>query len=340
MKRIPSLDGVRAISILLVVLGHLGLRERPPGTFWSYDPVTGVRIFFVVSGYLITQLLLREQDRTSTIKLKEFYIRRAFRIFPAALFFTLVITILYHREVRWFAIAAAFFYVADFDFHPAWIFIHLWSLSVEEQFYFVWPGVLKSWRKHAPFILTAVIVLAPCYEALLYHAHVNKAFVRTFPAVADALAAGCLLAIFAPRIGRIPGYAALLMLSVVVLVPLFAANTATRSLLLLFVLRPLLHFSIAGLLLRVVQTPPRLLNLAPVAWLGKISYSLYLWQQPFCYLPTHSGYFCLLALPCACFSYYLIEQPMLRLRDRLTRRPDSVVPEPLVPEGGRPFTVA
>jgi peptidoglycan/LPS O-acetylase OafA/YrhL len=213
-------------------------------------------------------------------------------------------------------------------------------LSVEEQFYFAWPGVLKHWRKHAPFILTAVIVVAPCYEAFLYHARVNEAFVRTFPAVADALAVGCLLAMFAPRIGRIPGYAALLMLNVVVLVPLFEPNTAAPGLMLLFVLRPLLHFSIAGLLLRVVQSPPRLLNLRLVAWLGQISYSLYLWQQPFCYSPSHSGYFCLLALPCACASYYLIEQPMLRLRERLTRQPASMFPEPLLPEADRPFSVA
>jgi peptidoglycan/LPS O-acetylase OafA/YrhL len=81
---------------------------------------------------------------------------------------------------------------------------------------------------------------------------------------------------------------------------------------------PLLNLSIAGLVLHVIQVPYRALNWAPVAWLGKISYSLYLWQELFCSnAALHQGYVLVLpALACACLSYYLVEQPMLRLREK------------------------
>jgi len=311
MNRIPSLDGLRAISILLVVLGHLSSRHQIPWSFWSNYSNTGVRIFFVISGYLITQILLREQQRTATIDLKAFYIRRAFRIFPAALVFIGIIAVIKWHELHWYEIGAALFYLANFGLKPRWFFGHLWSLSVEEQFYLVWPGVLRRWRKQAVVILIAMIALAPCFGALLYHLRAPQEYFLTSPAVVDSIAAGCLLAIFAPRIPKIPGYAALALLPVVVGVPLFPVNTS----LMLFVLRPMMNLAIAGLLLYSVQSPPRFLNIDPVCWVGRMSYSLYLWQQPFCFSPTMSwAYSPWLALGCACLSYYLVEQPMLRLR--------------------------
>ena len=135
--------------------------------------------------------------------------------------------------------------------------------------------------------------------------------------MADNLAAGCLLAILAPRLPRIPGYAAVAMFLLVALAPLFSAPSVARTLFMVMVLRPAMQFSIAGVLLHVVQTPPRFLNFSIVSWLGRISYSLYLWQQPFCDAPsTHSAYMVLVALAFACLSYYLVEQPMLRIRER------------------------
>jgi peptidoglycan/LPS O-acetylase OafA/YrhL len=89
------------------------------------------------------------------------------------------------------------------------------------------------------------------------------------------------------------------------------------TLLLLFVLWPLMHASIAGLLLHVVERPYWILNVRPVVWLGKISYSLYLWQQLFAYGDRHRPwYFVLFAVGLASASYYLVEQPMLRVRER------------------------
>ena len=108
-----------------------------------------------------------------------------------------------------------------------------------------------------------------------------------------------------------------MMLGVVFAVPVFAGDTAARTLASLFLLQPAMHVSMAGLLLHVVNEPYKLLNWKPVVWLGQISYSLYLWQQPFCYSPSAHGWFGVTAaLGCACLSYYCVEQPMLRMRDR------------------------
>jgi len=111
---------------------------------------------------------------------------------------------------------------------------------------------------------------------------------------------------------------AVMMIFPVVLVPVYVGVLRFHvTPLLLFVLWPVMHVSIAGLLLHVVQRPYWILNVRPVAWLGKISYSLYLWQQLFAY-GTHPRpwYFIFLALGLASASYYLVEQPMLRLRER------------------------
>jgi peptidoglycan/LPS O-acetylase OafA/YrhL len=101
-----------------------------------------------------------------------------------------------------------------------------------------------------------------------------------------------------------------------------------RTLFMLFVLWPILHCSIAGLVLHVIQSPYRILNFAPVVWLGKISYSLYLWQEPFFFNPSRqSAYRLFLGIGLACLSYYLVEQPVLRLRDRKTAAPQSETSE-------------
>src|SRR6266700_1954506 len=115
MKRIPSLDGLRAISIVLVVAGHwaeLRYHSDVAGAFANL----GVRIFFIISGYLITTLLLKEHARSSTIGLREFYVRRAYRILPAAFVFMLVAFAIFCDRLRWYHMAAAALYLTNFDF--------------------------------------------------------------------------------------------------------------------------------------------------------------------------------------------------------------------------------
>jgi len=322
MKRIPSLDGMRAISVSLVVVGHwVELHYQShvnqsdvAGAFANL----GVRIFFVISGYLITTLLLKEYDKTSTIGLREFYVRRAYRILPAALAFMLPVFVIFWHELRWYHMAAAALYLTNFDFSHPWFLGHLWSLSVEEQFYFLWPGVLKKWHRHRVTILMGVVGLAPLYRVGCHFLGLHGRADETFPAVADVLAMGCLLAIFAARLPKIKAGWALAMIVPVVLVPMYwGAMRFHITAVLLLVLWPVMHLSIAGLVLHVVERPYWILNVRPVVWLGKISYSLYLWQQLFAYGDQHRPwYFVLIAVGLAAASYYLVEQPMLRLRER------------------------
>jgi peptidoglycan/LPS O-acetylase OafA/YrhL len=374
VTRIPSLDGLRAISILLVVAGHWAeLRYRPSeladvaGAFANL----GVRIFFVISGYLITMLLLKEHARTSTIGLREFYVRRAYRILPAAMAFMLPVFVVYWHQLRWYHMAAAALYVANLDVAHPWFLGHLWSLSVEEQFYFLWPGVLKKWYRHRVAILVGVVLFAPLYRMACHFLGLHGQADETFPAVADVLAIGCLTGVFErgvkiphlwqnrPEVGhpglfamgwrriptlspksartrvgqpagqpRIGAMLAALMLIPVVLVPIYVGVLRFHiTPVLLFVLWPVMHFSIAGLLLHVVERPYWILNARPVVWLGRISYSLYLWQQLFVFGEhPRPWYFVLLAIGLASASYYLVEQPMLRVREKRSREQLNLLP--------------
>jgi peptidoglycan/LPS O-acetylase OafA/YrhL len=325
VKRIPSLDGLRALSILLVVVGHIANEGYAPAFLKQYAGL-GVRVFFVISGYLITTILQQEHERTSSISLRKFYIRRAYRIFPAALFFMLVVFVVYWRSLRWYEMWMALLYVVNYFPVRPWVIGHLWSLSVEEQFYLLWPSVLKKWYRHRVLILLGVITFSPIFTAgLFYLKWYEKVGSNTLPTVADGLAAGCLVAIFATRWPKIGKSLAGILVAAVIAIPLFDANSATRTLFLLFVLHPVLNAAIGGILIHVVKNPYRILNCAPVVWLGQISYSLYLWQQPFTN-PDASHrlpvlYAMLAAIGMASISYYLIERPVLRYRDNLTARP-------------------
>ncbi len=324
MKRIPSLDGLRAVSILMVIAAHLEGEGFAPPFLRSYGRV-GVRVFFVISGYLITTILQKEYDRTSSISLRNFYIRRAYRIFPAALFFMLIIFVVYRRTLHWYEMSAALLYVVNY-FPRSWPIVHLWSLSVEEQFYLLWPGVLRRWYRRRVAILAGVVAFSPVYTAALhYFQWFPKVGTDTLPSVADGLAIGCLAAVFATRWPKIskPAFAALVLAAVAI--PLYDANSAWQTMLQLFVLNPILAAAIGGILIHVVQNPYRILNIAPVVWLGQISYSLYLWQQPFTNPASPMRFGLLGALGMACLSYYLVERPLLRYRDRdlrETRQPD------------------
>jgi peptidoglycan/LPS O-acetylase OafA/YrhL len=322
-RRIPSLDGVRAISITLVILSHLVKWRHVSATVLGSYGSLGVFVFFVLSGYLITNLLLREYERTSSIDLRMFYVRRAFRILPAALVFLAITAILYWNQMKWYHVAAAFLYVANMDLSRPWIFGHLWSLSIEEQFYLLWPFVLKRWYRNRTAILLCAFWATPVFQTALYALKVHNGLVASLPVFSSQLAIGCSLAILQRRIPRISGWLALAMLAVFAFAPWFPATSAPRTLFELYILSPLLHVAVAGLVLHVIQVPYRLLNWSPVAWLGRISYSLYLWQELFCSnAALHSGFLLILpSIACACLSYYLVEQPMLRLRDNWTRKP-------------------
>ena len=202
--RIPSLDGLRAISILLVVVGHAISPKAFPTLFTMFGHLGnyGVRIFFLISGFLITTLLLKEHDRTGHISLKNFYIRRSLRIFPA--FYLYVATIVVLSSLGMVVLYQGdllhtLTYTMNYHMKRSWYLNHIWSLSVEEQFYLLWPAVVLLAKPRGGLrIAMWVVLLAPIMRVIMafgFDANPTS-LTRHFQAVSDALATGCLLAGF------------------------------------------------------------------------------------------------------------------------------------------------
>ena len=195
--RIPSLDGVRAASISLVILGHLvGTTGFPVGAgALSHIGNFGVRCFFVISGFLITTLLLREWHANGNISISRFYLRRSLRIFPACYFFILVMFLAW--QFGWIEVESrewlhAATYTMNYMHDGTWNLSHLWSLSAEEQFYLLWPGVLVVVGLRRGIILAAIIVITVPFIrwSMWTHNVAPTGLVREFQAMADSLACG------------------------------------------------------------------------------------------------------------------------------------------------------
>lgn len=305
--RIPSLDGLRAISIVFVIFGHMaecGLAPRFLERYASF----GVHVFFVISGFLITTLLLREKQKHGALDPKAFYIRRALRILPAAYFFMAVIIMVYHISARHSLLA--FTYFSNYDLGRPWAIGHLWSLGVEEQFYLLWPMVLILFYARSRAILAGTIIAAPLANIALHFAHLSSVIGTAFPSVADSLALGCLGAMLGTRRFRHSAFSFAAPLAL--LLQGLAAPAAVN----VVILWPIIHVLMAFFVLHAVERRYALLNLKPLAWLGVMSYSLYLWQQPLLN-PDHASFTkVILILPCAMMSYYCVELPFLRLKSR------------------------
>ena len=297
----------------------------------------GVQIFFVISGYLITMLLIKEYERNGRVDLKLFYLRRALRIFPASYVYLALIAVasalgivILHRHDLLFA----FTYTVNYSLDKSWRIGHLWSLSVEEQFYLLWPFALNRLNpRRAMWAAGAVFVCGPVTRILMRTFLTGDflPYLPIFPAVADGLAAGCLMAGFRARLLKTSWYPRLaagpVVLGLVTLV--FAINALRGSYWMEAAGVPVMMMSIAVVmewcLRNSTSLAGRILNARPVAWVGVLSYSLYIWQQIF--LNHHSkAWICrfpqniVLAVVTACASYYLLERPLLGLRQRLAAR--------------------
>jgi peptidoglycan/LPS O-acetylase OafA/YrhL len=344
-RNIPSLDGLRAISILLVIVAHssekFSFRTRVPANIYLLFAHTGVSVFFVISGFLITSLLLKELHATGTIRLKRFYVRRAFRIFPPfylylAIIFALTLAGVFHTPLRAFFFAAI--YTSNYYFGPGGGFVglqHIWSLSVEEQFYLLWPAaLLLLGKRRAVYLAGFLILISPLSRVATYFALApeHRAMVdRMFHSSVDTIMFGCLLALLwqNDRFNR--------RLRIWI-----NPWSMAGSVLFLFLLDPLLDHRFRGgygltigmtlegisiclitlYVVRFPQTVPgRVLNTPVLRHIGLISYSLYLWQNILTgeadrYFPLNLA----AILACAEISYWAVERPSLRLRDRLRRR--------------------
>jgi len=356
MPRIPSLDGLRALSIFLVVALHTIQRYRVGhhvSKVWYalFDGATGVYIFFVISGYLITTLLLNEHRKRGSISMKSFYFRRAMRILPPLYAYVAVLLIL-----GWFGrlaivrldVISSLFFFHNYAPVSMWSLEHFWSLSTEEQFYFLWPILLLyclrkpgiAGRIAASRIALGVIVLSPIIRLVSYHStnpylHNGNAFHMR----ADSLMFGCALALLqgTPRFERVYSLATRIWWippAVIFLSDYIGARYTNYWN--LPIGYTICGAAIAFFLLWCVRNPfsavGRLLNARPVVHIGVLSYSIYLWQTLFLHhlnvsifgpsfrLLTIFPFNWLAILAVAEISFHLIEQPSLSLRNRLIRR--------------------
>lgn len=342
-KRIPSLDGIRAVSITIVVLSHIWYSFGYPDKFYLTGNL-GVRIFFVISGFLITSILINELKENSTINLKRFYLRRTFRIFPAYYFYILVI--LAFSSV--FNLFSSTSFLISLTYTTNYFFTqvpreleHFWSLAIEEQFYLIFPGILvvyglKDFKK----ILLILLVLSPClrYLTTLYPTPIPELqFLRigwNFHTNIDVLATGCLLAIWRDSLHLNPIYQKFLRSRIFLLILIFIIILlgfySEKNLALFYIFGlTLMNFSIALSIDYLISNPQKitgkLLNLRPIRFVGVLSYSIYLWQQPFMFYSesrfwTHFPLNFILLILCSLFSYYFIEKTFLNYRQNIEKK--------------------
>lgn len=339
--RVPGLDGLRGIAILLVLLDHLVRVDGFPAPrslrkVQFIGPV-GVDVFFIISGFLITMLLTRELARSNTISLRSFYYRRALRLMPAFLMFACTLMAL--SAFGFISIPSSdwlwvFSYTVNFHPDPPWEISHIWSLSLEEQFYLTWPLVLLSvGPARGKHILLGCLMFAPLARLAtsVFFPHLVVSSNFWAPTRMDAIALGCLIAILAEsaefrRLTLWQGRGALKPLLAVVL--LLLVSTVLSRLVPHF--RPALGYSVKvatlGVFFWVVLNNThsrlfRILEWRPLVALGILSYSLYLWQQLFVNYTRPEWIHrwpqnVLAALAVAAASYFFVEAKFLRMKDR------------------------
>lgn len=340
-SKIPKLAFLRAISAAIVVFFHSGYTAIPAGF--------GVLTFFVISGFLITHLLLKENEISDTISIRNFYARRALRILPAFYVYWILavvsLTNPFHRmQIVWPEAISSLLYVANYYHglhgHPSTLFSHTWSLGVEEQFYVLWPCVFVFFRRRLRVFATTLLFVIPAmwaYRACLYFAHVSEAYIYTsFETRFDAILVGCWFAIaihtgFANRVIQEMRKSRYLPLTITLLAASIWANDLWGR-----EYRDLGSFTVDPLLVATLIL--QLITLKGGAWmdgrifsyLGKISYSTYLYQQlvlPVVHrvmpnsphlLYSSIGLLCVWAVASA--SFEIVEKPFLRLKKKYSAR--------------------
>jgi peptidoglycan/LPS O-acetylase OafA/YrhL len=339
-QRIPSLDGLRGLSIWAVMLAHASAHftNTPLHMQRIHDALStaayfGVTTFFVISGFLITFLLLKEHTRTSRVDPGNFYRRRAVRILPAAFFYIAVVLLFAKISISQAIYAFSFTTTYFFD-HAAMPLQQLWSLSVEEQFYLLWPLAFYFGTRSAKRSCWAVMFLSPVIRIILKD-HGYTQYAHLAPAIGDSVAAGCLLAFYQNQVRvfvskyllSTPAFLALCTVTVI------SAGLVYRwDLVLCWGLVPCL---LALVISAAIERRDRFFNSGVLVWTGLMSYSLYLWQQPFLVFDGPFNYFwarIVMTLVMGYLSYRFIEQPVLAAYSRRRAEPSlagsSVIAEP------------
>jgi peptidoglycan/LPS O-acetylase OafA/YrhL len=324
MRHWAGLDGLRGCAVLAVVLFHMNL--TPNGFL-------GVDVFFVLSGFLITSLILSEYEQCGTVSLARFYLRRSLRLYPALLLvaiFCITVTLITRSAAVHTTLhdaAVSLLYIANFSSPSSGLLDHTWTLSLDEQFYLLWPPLLiYILRRRMPQaaipsigILTAILTA----DLILGQDGPVHTYVR-----AMGLPLGCYLALNLKHRRRIAtlgrlGWAATVTLAALIVLPV------PEILLTSWPISPgsLLAAPIVAML---VSRRVRIFETRVIRWFGLRSYGLYLWHFPLLSLARHHApdfmpvglrliVGLLASLMAAELSYSLIEQPIRRLRDRKTK---------------------
>jgi peptidoglycan/LPS O-acetylase OafA/YrhL len=338
----PALDGVRAIAVLAVMAHHGYVPFFRGGSI-------GVDIFFVLSGFLITGLLLEEWEKTSGISFRKFYLRRALRLLPALvvlLLFVEVYSLVILRGPRLWeiqkAVLAVLFYVANWVsiMHPDRLgpLSHAWSLSIEEQFYLLWPPVLFLLLHYRLRIARIAAVIALITISVAVH----RAFVWTGPASAwriyngldtriDELLAGCALAAaLSAGCIRVDWLRILVRWSyqpAIALILYLVSRPLSPHIMYKFGW-PIVEICLVVILYRLMGWENtilhRLLESPSLVWIGRLSYGLYLWHFPIFEKVGGWEYLRILKIPVAfaltfmvaTLSFYFVERPFLRLKSQ------------------------
>jgi len=339
----PALAGVRGVAILSVLAFHT---HHIFGWSLLKGANAGVDIFFVLSGFLITTLLVEEWQDTGTVSLKSFYWRRALRLVPALLL--LLLSLYFLSDLLFLSaeasdtrrgIPVAFVYVSDIALAFFQVRLgalqHTWSLAIEEHFYLIWPlllvGALKlGITRKRLVIITLLVALASALQRASLH-ELGALPVRTYYGIdtrADALLIGCATALCVSwgfvRASRFK----LFLIPALLLIGFCMALTGYGSSFMSLGGFTLLACATAVVLINVVLSPisrtRAVLEWRLLVWVGRISYGLYLWHYPVFKATNYLAVSWPLQLTVAlaatmsvtCLSYYLIERPALRLKNR------------------------
>ena len=358
-QRIPELTGLRAVAVLFVVLGHAAATSNA-GYAGALAPLRlfsngalGVRIFFVLSGFLITSLLLKELRSDGRIDLWRFYERRALRIWPASYAFLCAVALLTVAgllNISWPQFAFAALHAWNYGtlwgldqgspqhLDGTWYLGHFWSLALEEQFYWVWPPLLLLMRRTPQKSLALLILAVPIVRVVSYFLvpRLRGQLGMMLHTGVDPILIGCLAAMERQRfiwwLDRVRFQSAPLAAAVALLLisalPLPGTIGRIWNATYGVTFESLL---IAGLIVSLSRGNDDLVSRALrsrlAIFVGTISFSLYLWQQLFLYRgsPVSLGFPANIAeaLAAATLSYWLIEKPFLRIKERLAARPQK-----------------
>ena len=340
--KIPSLDGLRALSIMLVLMSHT-LKAQAMGKsqfegIRSYATV-GVIMFFVISGFLITSLLLNEKNRRERIDIRRFYMRRILRIIPVCFLYIVLVFILNKPlllVVENSAFVPAFCFMVNFFSVPV-VLGHLWSLSIEEQFYLFWPWIMRLPLSRIIMVTLMIIAYGPLVRVIHYfNPSLETMTLMPFFKYADCLMIGCLLAIsrqtwpafwdlslLSNRFLKLSAVALILFMPFIDRIKGFHVGYLTTPFENTIIAASAAYLIASSITIKDNNTY-KFLNHPLMVYIGVLSYSIYIWQQffllsPSPYWPAWAGIFPIniaLVLIASMVSYHCWEKAFLKLKSR------------------------